>query len=443
MAAIPTQNDARLVVVGANHRSSAMALRDRLFVADLDQPAVLGALGRAGLTQAIVLSTCDRVEIQAAHGDPAAAAEIITRFLVDRGGEGVGVVRSQLYALHDEAALRHIAAVAASLDSLILGEPQVLGQVKAAHRVALAAGMVGPELEAALQAAYATAKRVRSETAIAEGPVSMAAAAVQLARDVHGDLGRIAGLLIGTADMGELLAEELQKADLARLSITASSLARAEETARRLGCHVAGFEPLAPALRQAEVVVTASGSGRHVVTAAMMNTVMRERRRRPVFIVDLGVPADVERAVEDIDGVFRYDLDDLERIAMAGRASRASAAAAAGAIVDAEIAGFLRLRAERSAVPALIALRRHFEAERERALRDAGGDAARATELLVNRLLHAPSEALRQLAAVGSEGEAERIAAERLLRRVFRLIEPVPRVAGLAAGDDERKEFKA
>jgi len=412
---------AQYVVVGANHRSSSVELRDRIFVEDAAAPAVLGRLREEGLRQALVLSTCDRVEVQGVAEEPELVHAAVARVLAERAGLEQAVLERQLYLHTDEAALRHIFAVAASLDSAVVGEPQVLGQLKAAHRTARDAGTIGSELEAALQAAYAEAKRVRNETRIAEGPVSIVATAVELAREVHGDLGSLGGLLIGTGDMGQLMAEELLRAGLARITVAAPQAARAEALARQLDGHYTDFATLAVALVEADVVIACAGTGRYLVTGEMMEQALRRRRRRPVYLIDLGVPSDIEPAVNRIDDAYLYDLGDLEGAALAGQASRVAAAEEAWHILDEALALFARARAERGAVPTLVALRRHFEQVREQVLAEIGeGNAAEATRLLVNRMLHEPSEALRAIAA--EEGSsASRALAERLIRRLFRL----------------------
>ncbi|MEO5335875.1 MAG: glutamyl-tRNA reductase [Magnetospirillum sp. WYHS-4] len=414
-----TEAVARLVVVGANHRSSSMMLRDRLFVEEAAVPAFLHRLRDKGLDQAVALSTCDRVEVQAIHPDPAIAHRLIVEALAVHAGLQAGDLEGQVYGHQGPAALRQLFAVTASLDSLMIGEPQVLGQVKDAHRLARDAGMVGPEMEALLQAAYAAAKRVRSETAIGEGPVSIAAAAVQLARDVHGDLDRCRGLLIGGGDMGELVAQDLVAGGLAHLSVTHPLESRGEAVARQLGCHHGAFSDLDNLLAEADVVLTSLGTRRHAVTAGMMAQALKHRRRKPVFLVDTGIPGDVDPATGKLDGAFLYDLNDLERVAMEGRAGRESQARDAWRILDEELAAFQRGRAERAAVPALIRLRAHVETLREAALRDAGGDADKATRLLASRLLHDPSEVMRH--AAGAGGEEEWRAMEDLLARLFRL----------------------
>jgi glutamyl-tRNA reductase len=412
---------AQYVVVGANHRSSSVTLRDTIFVEDGAAPALLQALVAAGFEEAMLLSTCDRVELQGTTRDPDAARAAATRVLAVHGGIDADALAGSVYLEAGPAALRHMFAVAASLDSAILGEPQVLGQVKAAHRLARDAGTVGSVLESAIQAAYGAAKRVRRETAIAQGPVSIIASAVEHAREVHGDLAPLAALLIGTGDMGQLMAEELMRAGLGRVLVAAPKLARAAEIARQLGGHFADFETLAAQLTDADIVIACAGSGRYLVSTEMMEQALRRRRRRPVYLIDLGVPSDVEPGVNRIDDAYLYDLADLERSALASQASRAQAADSAWRILDEELDAFQRGRAERAAVPALTALRRHFEAERERILAESThADAAEATRLLVSRLLHEPSEALRALAAETGDAAA-RMAAEELLRRLFHL----------------------
>jgi len=401
------KNTPKPMVVGANHRSSAMSIRDRLFVEDAQVPGVLEKLREAGIGEAMVVSTCDRVEIQGLHEDPDAAARRIVEILAGHAELKVSDLDGQTYTLAGDEAVRQIFRVAASLDSLVVGEPQVLGQVKSCHRLAAEAGMIGTALEAILQAAYAAAKRARNETAIGERPVTIAAAAARLAQDLHGDLSKRSGLLIGTGEMGELTAEAMQGEGLGDLVVVHSTLARAEALARELNCHVGDYDDLS----------RAQGARRHVVTADMMQVAIHRRRRRPVFLVDTSLPGDVDPAINRIDEAFLYDLADLEGVVMDGRASRESEAAKASEIVDAEVEAFLRGRAERVAVPALGDLRGHFEKIREQVLKETGDDAEKATRLLINRLLHAPSEAMRGEAASSSGWPA----AENVIRRLFGL----------------------
>lgn len=410
-----------LVLVGTSHRSSTLATRDLLFVADEAMPRILEALRAEGCEQAVVVSTCDRTEVAAfADGpDPMAMAPRIADVLAQHAGVAVAEIAPELYTFIGEDALRHLFCVTASLDSLVIGEPHVLGQIKASHQASQRAAMTGGEMEAVLQAAYAVAKRVRSETGVTRRAVSIASAAAEIARRVHGELSRCSGLLLGTGELGELIAAALKGKGLDHLVVIHPQEARAEAVARDLGCHVGRYDALAECLITADIVVTALGSRQVVLNAAMMRTALSLRRQRPVFVVDAALPGDVEPAVDRLDGVFRYTISDLEQIAMEGRAYRETELHAALQIVDEGVSAFVRDQAGRAAGPLLAALHGHFEGMRKRALRDAGGDAEKATQLLINRLLHRPSAALRALAARTEAHRDEYDAAEQALRRLF------------------------
>jgi len=405
----------RVLVVGANHRSSSAMLRDRLFVDDAAAGEFLAGLAQAGVGECLVMSTCDRVEVQAASAAPG-AIDAIRQAFAAHGEVPAAEVAAQTYAHVDDEAVRRVFAVAASLDSMIIGEPQVLGQLKASHRVARAAGTMGPTLEAVLQAAYGAAKRVRGETTIAEGPVSIAAAAANVARGVHGDLAAARALLVGGGDMGAMIAEKLNEVGLGGLTVAAATLTRAEALARPFGCQSVTYDALAVAVANADIVLAAAGTGHHLIGAELVEGALRQRRRRPIFLVDTAIPGDVEPAVEHLEEAFLYDLDDLEAVAQQGRATREAAAHHAWEVLEQALADFGRAQGERAAVPAVTALRRRFEAARDEVLDAAPDDAAEATRLLVNRLLHEPSAALR--AAAAQDGDDGLAAAA---RRLFRL----------------------
>jgi glutamyl-tRNA reductase len=407
----------RPLVVGANHRTSSLGLRDRLFVEDADVPAFLADLRAAGIEEALVLSTCDRVEVQAAAAD-AEAAECILARLADHGEVPLEELRAQSYTLSDAEAVDHVFRVAASLDSLVIGEPQVLGQVKAAHRLARGAEMVGTELDALLQAAFNTAKEVRTETAVGEGPVSIAAVAVQVAGDLHGDLSERRAVLIGAGEMGQLVGEYLLAAGLGYLAVTHPAAARAEPLARALECHSAPFDALSEQMAEADIVLAALGRREPVLAADMVRAALRRRRWRPMFIVDLAVPGDVDPAVNRIDDAFLYDIQDLERLATESQSKRQHEAEAGRRIVADAVAAFMASRAQRAAVPALTQFRSWAEEVRAQALAEAGGDAEKATRLLLGRLLHDPTVALRHAA---ESGGTDLIQLEQALRRLFTL----------------------
>jgi glutamyl-tRNA reductase len=379
-----------------------MILRDRLFVEDEAVPYILEKLKNSGIDQALILSTCDRVEVQAfCDGDvdsEEGVARQVIEILAEHGELGPSEMEGQTYIHWDEQAIRQMFAVTASLDSLIIGEPQVLGQVKASHRLSREADMTSTGLETILQAAYATAKRVRHETAIGERPVSIAAAASQLAGDLHGDLSNCSVLLVGGGEMGELIAADMLSSGLGKLVTTHPSGRRAEEAARRLGCHVSAFDDIPGLLAQSDIVLASLGRRRHVIDVVMVDAAISARRHKPIFLIDTAIPGDIDPQVERIEDAFLYNLDDLERVAMEGRAGRETESGTAWKIVDADVDAFLRGRAERTAVPVLNRLRSHFDLMRQRALIDAGDDAEKATRLLIKRLLHDPSETLREVA---------------------------------------------
>ncbi len=410
-------------VVGATHRSSNLLLRDRLFIDEASGPEFYRRLADAGLRQALLLSTCDRVEVQGVSETPESAIKAVREIFAARAGEDPAALADHLDIVTGDQAVRRIFAVAASLESQVIGESQVLGQIKDAHRLAASLGMVGPELESLMQAAYAAAKRVRSETTIAERSVTLGSGAVQLARDLHGDLRGRSGLIVGLGDLGDLIGGQLRTAGLARTILTGPSR-RSEAEAQRMGCNFVPFDRLEDALADADIVVTAAGTGRFLITAEAVEAALKRRRRRPVLIIDGGIPEDVEPAVHEIEDAFVYTLDDLERVAQEGRAGREAEAEEARRVVEEEVAAWLRSRAERDAVPTLVRLRGRFEAMRQEVLAaDPRADAAQATRRLVNRLLHLPSERLRSLAAE-QDDETVRRDFERVVARLFDLDGP-------------------
>jgi glutamyl-tRNA reductase len=411
---------ARVFVVGSNHRSGTALLRDRLFVDETMLPRALERLRAAGIEQALILSTCDRTEIQAVGDAAESAAALVRDTFAAIGNVGQEEIREQSYTLFDDAALRHIFAVASSLDSQIIGEPQVLGQVRASHRIATECGMIGPELDAILQAAYNVAKRVRSETDIARRPVSIASVAAEIAHDLHGDIANCSALVVGLGDIGELIQEQLRLAGLREATLT-GPMQRTEAAARRAGMHFAAFDDLAGALAAADIVVSTAGTGRWIIDRPMVEAALKARRRKPMLLLDVAVPADIDRAVELVDGAFLYAFDDLERVALEGRSRRQEAATDAWRIVDEALDAWHRKEAEKGAIPAVVALRDYFDAARAQVLADhPGADAAQATRLLVNRLLHRPITAMRDIASSGgAQGAADAGRLEALVRHLF------------------------
>jgi len=414
-------SNAEVIVIGANHRSSSLALRDRLFLDEAEVIPFLEKLKADGVEQCLVVSTCDRVEVHIVDHNPNQASSIVRKQLATRADLDEKAIEDQLYTYKNEEAVRHIFRVASSLDSLMVGEPQVVGQVKDAHRWAVEAGSVGPELERIFQAAYGTAKRVRSETAVGERPVSIASVAVQIAKELHGDLERCKGLLIGAGDMGELTAQNLIDAGLKAFTSVHPFEGRAKMIARNLSCHADSFDNRDKLACDADIILTSMNKRARVVSKGMVEQALKVRKNKPIFIIDTGIPGDVDPDVNDVDGAFLYDLHDLEQVAMQGRASREAEARAAQAILEKDLYEFFKGKEERAAVPLVSNLRDRFETERQAVLAMHPNDADKATRLLINRLLHNPSEELRSMAALkkSSSGEKEWKTAQALIAQLF------------------------
>jgi glutamyl-tRNA reductase len=386
---------ATFLIVGVNHRTGLQLLRERL---QGDSGDVLRLLGRCrdnGIGQAMAVATCDRCEVWCVTSDAAVAQAKLPFLLAEAAGIEPADVTPRLHQLSDEAALRYAFAVAASLESQIVGEPQVLGQVKEFHQLAQRAGMSGPELDRILDAAYQAAKRVRHDTGIAGQSVSMAACATAVLKQMHGDLGGLSALLVGDGDMAELIFEQVSAAGVKRWTMIHPQERRAKAWAEKHRLHWRPFAELDQALDAADFAASALDIGKRVVTVDAVKAALRRRRQRPMLLVDSGVPGDMDPGIAKLDNAFLYTLDDLERLAMAGRQHRAAAAEEAWRIVDQTVETFQRQLTELEAASGISQLHRHFEQQRAEIMAQPGIDAAEATRRLVNRLLHRPSIELK------------------------------------------------
>lgn len=422
-----------VVVVGLNHRTAPVESRERLAVPpDGLEDAVRAVLALEAVREAVVVATCNRVELYATGDEPDAVAAALRGHFAARGGAGV-----TLYEHRDEAAVRHAFRVCASLDSLVVGEPQILGQVKEAVAAARAAGGVRGALGRMMARAFQTAKRVRTETGIAAGQVSVASVAADLARGIFGDLAGRKVLVVGAGKMALGAARTLSNAG-ASLLIANRSFDRAEALAREYGATAHPLTDLAMLLQHVDVAVCSTGASGYLLTRHDVATAMKARRGRGLFLIDIAVPRNVEPAAGDLDSVFLYNVDDLERAVAEGSHGRTLATADAERVVAEELSAFrAEERALRGAGPTIVALRQRFQetaaAELERSLGGRlrhlpEGDRAALEAMLdalTNKLLHAPTVALKE-AAVSCEGDAMMQAA----RSLFAL----DGEAGVAAG---------
>lgn len=408
---------ADFVVVGASHKTCSTALRDRLFVAPADEPAVLAALRNGGLEQAVVVSTCDRVEFHGYAPVPGKAFETARALMAMRLG-GAALEPNAIYEMRGRDAVRQVFAVASSLESAIVGEAEVLGQIKELHARVRATGALGADLDNLFQKAFSAAKDVRTNTAIAEGPLSLANAALQSIRNLFGDLDDVSALLLGPGEMGGLMLDHFRQYGLRHVVVAGPTPDRAASAARAYNAHAATYDELPAALERADLVIGAAGTGREIVTAEMMQLAIRARRRKPVFILDVAVPADAARGITTLEDVFLYDLDDLEEIARSNKAARDAAAREAWDIVERHTDAFMGAAAERGAGDEVSDIRSYFEQARQDILAEEGSlDAEEATRRLINRLLHHPSQALR---AAARNGKNDNTIAE-AVRRLFAL----------------------
>jgi glutamyl-tRNA reductase len=397
-----------LLLLGLSHRSAPLDLRERYAV---DDPApALAKLARcAEVDEAVVLSTCNRVEVLVATRDLESARVRLRSFfereLAPDEAPRAAELESALYELHDSAAVRHLFRVACSADSQVVGEPQILGQVKDAYRAAVACGACGPILSRLYQRAFSTAKRVRNETAIADRPVSVARVAVQLAEQIFESLADKSALLVGAGEMIELALDSLMKSGLAVARVANRTPARAAALAARFGASAHGLGELPALLASSDVVLTCIGGSEPLLTEALFLAALHERRERPIFAIDIGVPRNIAAAVNQLEGVYLYDLDDLKGVAQENADERRRELERVDVIVLEEQQRFDGWLGALAAVPTIRALVERGEAirasELERALAGVELGAPEreaveaATRAIVNKLLHAPLAKLR------------------------------------------------
>ncbi len=404
-----------LVCVGISHKNTPIEVREQLAIGDAEVPQVIGELLSHDLiAETAVLSTCNRVEVYAAlprgitpdetHFER--VADAVVAVLAARGGP---TVKKSLQRATGRDAVTHLFRVASSLDSLVVGEPQILGQLKGAIALATEHRAVGPVLNKALRRALHVGKRVRTETQIGAGQVSVSSVAVELACQIFGDLTDRSALLVGAGEMAESAAKLLVK-EGARLSIINRSRERAQRLAEEVGGEPRDWASLGRCLVDADIVVTSTSSPTHVITEEAMRAARKARRGRNIFFIDIAVPRDVDPKVNDLDGVYLYDIDDLSQIVSESLAGRAAEAERAERIVATEVVAFEGWRAEQTMTPAIVGLRARtravLSAEVERSLSGklkhlspADREAlAIMVDAATNKLCHRASTRLKELA---------------------------------------------
>ena len=408
-----------LHALGINHHSAPLEVREKLaFPPERVGEALADLVGQPGVSEAVLVSTCNRTEIYCRADDPTSA-----RAWLVRQGERCGApIDASIYCHSGDAALRHAFRVASGLDSMVLGEPQILGQVKQAVRSAEQAGVLGTLLGRVFQQTFSVAKRVRSETALGAQSISMSAAALKLAQNVFGDLSRTRLLLVGVGEIVEVAATYFAAQQPRAIVVANRTLARGEAFAERFTASAIGLDAIAARLHEFDLVVSATAASEPILTRTMIEAALKARRRRPMFIVDLAVPRDVEASVAKLEDVFLYTIDDLGHIAQQGAESRQAAVAEAEAIVAEQVLAFRSWQEARAAAPAIVELRRradeyrNVELARAKARLARGEDPAAVLEALAkgltNKFLHHPTQALSR--APDSERDALMHAIEQL-----------------------------
>ena len=423
-----------LLLVGISHRTAPVELRERVdFQARGIADALRALTDRGSAREAVVVSTCNRAELYVACDEAAAARQDLVRFVSDFNGVAAVELAPHVYDVTDLEVARHLFRVAAGLDSLVMGEPQILGQVKDAHTIATDAHTSGPVLNRLFHTSFAVGKRVRTETGLGSGAVSVSYAAVALARKIFGDLSGRSVAVIGAGEMGKLTALHMKSQAVKHVTIVSRTMAHAARTAEAIGgASAAPWEELDAVLGASDIVITATGAAAPILTQAHIEAVMRPRRNRPLFIIDIAMPRDVEAAAGEIEQVFLYNIDDLQTTVRENLARRASEVARAETIVNEEVEKFGGWFRSRGAIPTVVALRERFEAIRLAELErldfklsslppEARARVDEITHLIVEKLLLTPTEQLKALGnseTVGAYAEA--------LTRLFALADQPP-----------------
>jgi glutamyl-tRNA reductase len=409
-----------LKILGLNHNTAPVEIREQVVFSGDQIGHALGTVrGLEGVDEAVLLSTCNRTEFYVMADDDGRSR--LRHWLQDMHNLDPSFANT-LFELDDDAAIRHIFRVACGLDSMVLGEPQILGQLKEAFREAQYSGAAGKDLGRLFQHTFSVAKKVRTDTEIGASPVSVAYAAVSLANQFFADFRKHTALLVGAGMMVELVAKHLKRKNIGRLFVANRSFDRAHGLASQFGGFALQLSELEGTLPEADILISSTASPDPVVTLAHMEAAVKARKRRPIFAVDIAVPRDIEPEVGTLDDVYLYSIDDLDKVIMEGQGSREAAAVDAQKILEDEIARYLSMERAKQVAPLITALRENADSLRGEVLKQArrrlaqGADGQEvleyATAALMKKILHKPSVKLRQ---AGEASDEEIIAAARSL----------------------------
>jgi len=407
-----------LVVVGINHRTAPVEVRERVVFEPARIPDALRELkSLPEISESVIVSTCNRTELYCVtSGDAAELGRWLERY------HQLGTSIRQCLYHHDETgAVSHVFSVASGLDSMVLGESQILGQLKESYRAAQEAGTTGPVLNRLFQATFSVAKRVRTETKIGANAVSVASAAVAMAKTVFANFEQRTALLVGAGETIALAARHLHADGLRRMIVANRSIDRARELAAEFQGFAIALDEIPNHLREADIVVASTASPNAIITREMTAAALRARKRRPMFMVDIAVPRDIEAEVAELEDVYLFTIDDLQTVVNENMEGRRAAAREATELVHAEVERFEHVLRTREAAPLIRRLRADAEKVRQHTLEQAqkmlahGRSPEEALDFisstLTNRLIHAPSQRLRDAAENGDEEIIDTIAA--------------------------------
>jgi glutamyl-tRNA reductase len=403
-------------ILGINHKTAPVALREKVaFTEDRLGAALLTLRQELGVAEALILSTCNRTEV---YWTGTASGSQLSQWLERHHGENLDLAAS-LYVHQESRAIEHTFSVASGLDSMVLGEVQILGQLKDAYRIAQESGSTGPILNKLFQAAFSAAKRVRTETRIGANAVSLASATVSLARRVYEDLSAHNVLLVGAGEMNALTARHFMSAGVKRMVIANRTLEKAQALAAELNAHAVALTDLDKELADADIVISCTASPEPLIGKRAVEAAIRARRRRPIFMVDMAVPRDIDPAVAELEDVYLFSIDDLQQLVDENIQQREVAAGGARLLIGEEVARFLAESRAQDAGPAIRALRQQADGIRQQTVEQARRmlAAGKSTDevidylgnTLTNRLLHAPTQALRQASELADLALAETV----------------------------------
>ncbi|MBV8818859.1 MAG: glutamyl-tRNA reductase [Acidobacteriaceae bacterium] len=415
-------------ITGVNHKSAPVEVRERLAFDDRSLAAALDLLKqRPGIQEGLILSTCNRVEVALACDENLNGDSEVESFLADARQVDPEWIRGYLYRYTDREAIRHLFRVAASLDSMVVGEPQILGQLKNAYAVAKDRRAINSFMDTLLTRAFSVAKRVRTETEIGSSAVSVSYAAVELAREIFGSLANKKVLLIGAGKMSEAAARHLKRCGVANIFVANRTRERAEEMAALFEGRIVEYDRYLSFMPDVDIVITSSGAPGYIVDQAEMRKIMSARKNRPMFLIDIAVPRNVEPTVNELESVFLYDIDDLQKVVDGNLEGRQKEAEDAEQIVAEEVERMVTRLKTRDVVPMIVSLQEQLEQMRQAELARYHGKLSsltkeqeeaveQLTRSLINKMAHGPISELRKQA---SQPEGHHFVSA--IRKVFRL----------------------